>query len=206
MYFNVKEHRRIDIIGKFLDGKIDRIVAQSALDIRERQFRRVVKAYREEGVSSVKHGNFGKTPWNKISEEKEDTLMSIVKDKFYDYNMSHALEKLVEAGHPVPCYSVFRNMCHRNKMVKHPYRKLKQKIRKLRNRCAARGTMLQIDGSYHMWFGRVKSCLILILDDATGEILFGKFCKAETKDDCIEVIENVLNTFICGQSWRLWRW
>ncbi|MBF0315731.1 MAG: hypothetical protein HQK52_20085 [Oligoflexia bacterium] len=110
------------------------------------------------------------------------------------FNMSHAHEKLVEKGLKVPCYTVFRNICHRHKTVKHPYKKLKQKIRKIRNRCVARGIMLQIDGSYHVWFGRFESCLITIIDDATGEILFGKFCSAETKDDCIDVIVNVLKT------------
>ncbi|MBF0315910.1 MAG: hypothetical protein HQK50_18385 [Oligoflexia bacterium] len=79
MYFNVKEHRRLDIIGKFLDGKIDRVVAQAALEIKERQFRRVINAYRDEGPISAKHGNYGKSPWNKTTQEEEETLMSIVK-------------------------------------------------------------------------------------------------------------------------------
>ena len=35
--------------------------------------------------------------------------------------------------------------------------------------------MQQFDGSYHVWFGKEESCLLLSVDDATGKITHAKF-------------------------------
>jgi hypothetical protein len=54
------------------------------------------------------------------------------------------------------------------------------------------GIMLQLDGSPHMWFGRKKSCLVAVIDDATSDILYGEFSPTETTFACMNVIKWVL--------------
>lgn len=54
------------------------------------------------------------------------------------------------------------------------------------------GLMLQMDGSPHIWFGRKKCCLIIAIDDASSEIISGRFYPTETTFSCMEVIKDVL--------------
>lgn len=52
--------------------------------------------------------------------------------------------------------------------------------------------MQQLDGSYHVWFGNEECCLLLSIDDATGEITHAEF----VDNECIEAVFNFwLNYF-----------
>jgi hypothetical protein len=55
-----------------------------------------------------------------------------------------------------------------------------------------RGLMLQMDGSTHRWFGSKKSCLVIVIDDADGDILHGEFTPTETTFACMNVVKTVL--------------
>lgn len=195
MNFNPKETKRVEIVSKFLSGKIQHDHAMGVLKLKERQFRRLVKNYQERGIEGVIHGNSGKVPWNKISKKKEIEITSLLRDKYIDFNMSHAREKLLEVEKiNCPSYTSFRKICHKYNLVKKA-KKSKVKVRKIRERYEKRGMFIQIDGSYHQWFGRTMSCLIAIVDDATSEILHARFCKAETTHDCMTVIKELIKKY-----------
>lgn len=53
------------------------------------------------------------------------------------------------------------------------------------------GLLLQMNGSYHCWFGNEKSCLIAIIDDATSEI-HAEFFKSETTQGCLKVMREYI--------------
>jgi transposase-like protein len=61
-----------------------------------------------------------------------------------------------------------------------------------RQRISQRGILVQMDGSYHKWFGGIDSCLIAAVDDATSEILFVKFYKSENTPDCLDYLRNLI--------------
>ena len=54
------------------------------------------------------------------------------------------------------------------------------------------GLLIQMDGSFHKWFGEEKSCLIAVIDDANSEI-YGEFFPSETTLGCMKVLQD----FIC---------
>lgn len=71
-------------------------------------------------------------------------------------------------------------------MIAHGYWKAKrgQIVRNhpMRERRSQRGELIQIDGSPHDWFeGRsAKCCLLVFIDDATGELMELQFVDTET--------------------------
>ncbi|MFT6632907.1 MAG: hypothetical protein ACJAS4_002875, partial [Bacteriovoracaceae bacterium] len=69
MNFNSNQQISIDIISKYIEGEILLEDATAVLRIKERQFRRKVRAFRENGVLSVLHGNTGRKPPNKVSDQ-----------------------------------------------------------------------------------------------------------------------------------------
>jgi hypothetical protein len=58
----------------------------------------------------------------------------------------------------------------------------RQRVFQLRERCAAIGELVQIDGSPHAWLeDRAPRCtLIIFVDDASGELAYARFEPAET--------------------------
>ena len=200
MYFTSQEQIRIDIISKYLSGLISREHAYNALELGERQFRRVVKSFREKGPSSVKHGNCGQVPKNKTSQALESSILQFANGKYKGFNMTHFREKLEDEKDfsQLPSYGTIRRILTENKVYS-PRKKRAKRPHKSRNRYEREGIMVQIDGSHHQWFGDRKTCLIAGVDDATGKLLGAKFSETETSLDTMDVIEQMVTTYGCFQ-------
>jgi transposase InsO family protein len=193
MNLTAKENIRIDVLTKYIDGMIHREHAQIALELGERQFRRVVRAFKNEGILSLRHGNCEKTPKNKTSQEIENNIIAQAKGKYAGFNMTHFREKLMDESpdKKIPSYSTIRRIFTEQKIYK-PQKKRNKRSHKSRNRYEREGIMIQIDGSPHVWFGSQMTCLIVAIDDATGKIVGAKFSKTETTFDTMDVIEQIL--------------
>jgi hypothetical protein len=57
------------------------------------------------------------------------------------------------------------------------------------------GLMVQMDGSPHKWFGGKMTCLVIAIDDATSDILYGEFSRTETTFACMNVTKEVLKNY-----------
>ena len=89
-----EEQLRLDVIVKVMAGQVAREQAEKILDVWERTVRRYLEDYQKDGPFSVKHGNYQKVPVNRFPEEKKEKILGLVKEKYYDFNMLHCLEKL----------------------------------------------------------------------------------------------------------------
>jgi hypothetical protein len=45
-------------------------------------------------MAGVKHGNLGKKPWNKSSPELKRHVITLLRDRYFDFNLTHFAEKL----------------------------------------------------------------------------------------------------------------
>lgn len=61
-----------------------------------------------------------------------------------------------------------------------------------RPRCAYAGEMLQMDASFHLWFGQKKTQLHIAVDDATGSIVGAYFDSQETLNGYYHVLQQIL--------------
>jgi transposase-like protein len=194
MNFSSDQQISIDIISKYIEGEILLEDATSILRVKERQFRRKVRAFRKSGVLSVLHGNSGRKPINKTSEKLIREICTLYQLKYFDLSIAHFIEKIkeIEGIKKVPSYTTIRKILIENKLfslkTKRP-----RKSYKRRKRYRQEGLMVQIDGSPHRWITRHEPiCLTAAIDDATGKILGAKFTKTETTFAAMDVVEQIL--------------
>ena len=172
------EQLQLDIVVKISSGILGREQGQKILNVSERTLRRYLRDYLKLGVLFVKHGNCDVPPANRTDTKLKKQVQSLVKEKYFDFNMTHCLEKLkADEGIEIK-REIFRKWCHEIQMVKKAKRRA-PKVRKRRERMQQTGLMLQMDGSPHHWFGDRPSCLIAAIDDADSDVPFGEFFTAE---------------------------
>lgn len=188
---SARDQLKLDVIGKVVSGVFDREKACLVLDVSQRTIRRYLKAYMDNGPLCMKHGNYQRSPVNKTSKEMKNKVLSLVREKYFDFNMIHCLEKLSECENIHLKRETFRKWCHEIKMVKRAKRR-RSKARYMRTRMKQTGLMLQMDGSPHKWFGGRDSCLISAIDDASNEVPFAEFFPAEDSLSCMRVLEKII--------------
>lgn len=118
-----------------------------------RQTRRLVKKYKLGGSRALIHKSRGRVSNNKLSQDKLDLVVKLIKEKYWDFGPTLAHEKLVENhGFNVSLTTL------RNQMIKvglwQPSKKRKAQVHQLRERRTCFGELVQLDGSPHDWFER----------------------------------------------------
>jgi hypothetical protein len=193
MKLNSKKQLRVDILTQYISGKLYYLDAIKALEISERQFRRLVVEFKRDGVGSVIHKNTGKVPPNKFIDGRRTKIIRLYKSIYKGMNVTHFIEKLrdVENINP-PSYSTVRKILLSESLIS-PTIKRKRKPHPRRQRYEKEGLMVQIDGSHHRWIpGLLPCCLTVGVDDATGKILGGTFTNTETTFAAMNVVEQTI--------------
>jgi transposase len=180
---NNKEILRLQVIEKLSEKRLRQSEASNLLRISCRQVKRLLRAYRQQGVKSLvskKRGNQGN---NKICEEIKQNILTITKERYLDFGPTFLKEKLFETHN----INVSRETLRKWLMAENIWlAKNCEKIRvhQMRERRSCFGELVQIDGSPHDWFEgrRDKCCLLVFIDDATSKLLHLRFEETETTE------------------------
>lgn len=192
---------RYEIISEFVAGKVSRKEASELLEVRERTVSRMARKYEARGFTGLEHANRLRAPWNRSCEKLKAHVMTLVKEKYFDFNMVHCLE-MIEAKHGLTVRrETFRTWCHEKGLVKHTKRR-KGVARRLRERMPSRGMLLQMDGSPHQWNNRDTWHLIHAIDDATSEIAHAEFFESESTLSSMKVLRCIVEKH--GIPWSLY--
>jgi len=181
----------LDIVAKISTGKMGRKEGRRVLNVSERTLRRYLADYQKRGVLFVQHKNCKNIPTNKSPDELKTKVLKLVREKYFDFNLTHCLEKLKSDEQIEINRETFRQWCHEIHMVKRAKRR-EPKIRRRRDRMEQTGVMLQMDGSPHVWFGGKPSCLIAAIDDADSDVPFGEFFASEDTISCMRVLQKII--------------
>ncbi len=187
-----KAQLKLDLIYRVSSGQLGRKEAQELLGVSQRTLERNLKQFRLLGVLSVCHGNRMKKPRNKTPEILKERVQALMKDKYFDFNMLHALEKIREETGLDLKRETFRKWCHEIGLVKRRQKRRTARARYYRQRMGIPGQMLLMDGSPHVWFGAEVSCLIAAIDDATGEVPYAEFFASESTLSCMKVLHKIV--------------
>ncbi len=88
------ESKRSETIQLVLSKEITQKEAASRLEISERQFRRILKKFKEEGEKSLIHRNIGQPSHNKkIPDNISTEIINDYLNEYSDYNFSHFYEE-----------------------------------------------------------------------------------------------------------------
>ena len=133
------------------------------------------------GAKGVVHGNRGRPCKGKIKEKTVKRIVELARGKYKDFNDHHLSEKLLSEEKIRLSREKLRQLLRAHGIAS-PRKRRGMKHRSRRERRAAEGMMLQVDGSPHDWLeGRgPRLCLIGAIDDATGKVMGAFFEQAES--------------------------
>jgi len=176
---SLKQLNKLDILRRAERKEITQKRAAEMLHIRERTIRRQLHRLKHTDPSSLQHGLRGRASNNALLPKEVQKIESLLQSKYSDFGPTFAAEKLEEIHGITRDPKTIRNIQVRLGLFK-PKRGRKKSIhRTWRLRRAVFGDLVQFDGSYHNWFesrrGIEEACLLLAVDDATGNILYAKF-------------------------------
>jgi transposase len=188
----LREMKFSTILGRWKSGELSQVEAAEVLGMTERTFRRWYVRFEEEGIAGLKDRRIGKPSAKRVPEEWSDRLSQLYRDRYYDLNVKHFHEHLVQ-DHGFPySYTWAKSFLHRREIVALTPRKGKH--RKKRPRRPLVGMMLHQDGSRHRWVPGLAAELDLIvtMDDASSEIYSGFLVEEEGTMSSFEALREVI--------------
>jgi transposase len=173
------------------------------LALSERQARRILAAYREEGAAALAHGNRGREPINALSAELKAKVVELARTRYAGCNYQFVSELLAERDTiAISRASVRRILLAEGIASPRTHRPAKHRQR--RERYPQEGMLLQIDGSRHQWLEERGPWLSLILavDDATSKHPAGLFREQEDAQGYFLLLEEIVRR--CGRPLALY--
>jgi transposase len=193
------EAKTLHIIHQALDKKVTQGEAAEIVGLSDRQIRRLIKRVRIEGDEGICHQSRGKTSNRCIPKKIREKTLRLFKEKYKDFNLVHATEKLAEVHGIQLSDETLRLWLNEGEI---PYKKRRaRKHRRWRERKANFGELVQIDGSHHDWFeGRGPVCVFMgYIDDATGTV-YGRFYDYEGVIPAMDSMKRYIRRYGIPQS------
>jgi len=176
-----QELNRYDIIKRLIRGELNGTEVSGLINLSVRQVRRLKASVREQGAKALIHGNRGRKSNRCLPDKERNKIINLLHRHYSDFWPTHASEKLDEVHNLDHDPKTIRQIMIDEELWK-PRRVKRKEHREWRQRRAHYGEMQQFDGSYHKWFeDRLsdKQCLLLSVDDATGDLTYAKFDEHE---------------------------
>lgn len=170
-----KELSRYEIINNLIAGKINGTDASKQIGVTIRHIKRLKSKVDKNGAEGLIHKSRGQTGNRTLDPKIVKKTKKFLKEKYHFCGPTFASEKLSEKHKIEINKETVRSMMIELKLWKPKPRKQAKKKYRWRARKDNYGEMQQFDGSYHVWFGKEESCLLLSVDDATGKITHAKF-------------------------------
>lgn len=185
--------KREEIILRAYAKKISWIEAAEILGMSCRHLRRIKEKYEEVGFDGLHDGRVGKESPRRVPVAVVEEVLRLYRDEYYDFNMTHFHEKLVEKHSMTVSYTWVKALLQGAGLVAKD--RPRKKHRRRRERKLLRGMMLHIDGSHHQWFGDDRwHDLIVLMDDAASEIYYAQLVDAESTRTVMAGIRQVIET------------
>ncbi len=197
----MKEEKRLEIIQRVYRGELTVVEAALILGVSERQCYRIKGRVSKLGAKGVVHGNRGRVSKRKTKEKTVARVVELAKGKYRGFNDHHLTEKLKEQEQIELCREKIRCIL-RSHGISSPRKRRANQHRSRRDRRAAEGMMLQVDGSPHDWLeGRGPAlCLIGAIDDASNKVPRAFFEQAESSWAYFRLFSDIFKKHGLAQS------
>jgi len=171
---------RLRAIRDVIDGKRSQVEAGKTLDLSDRQIRRLCVRVRNQGNRGILHGLCKRPSNHQLDIDVLEQALGALHDPLWDgFGPRFAMEKL-KALHSIKLSAgTVRKLMIKTEIWRVARRGNRHRSWRPRRICV--GMLTQLDGSPHRWFeDRGPECVLLIyIDDATSQILYGEFVKVE---------------------------
>ena len=177
---NPTEQQRVMVLTRAERGDLTGQEVGRLVGLSLRQVRRLLAAYRKEGVAALAHGNRGRAPVHRLSEGVRKRVVALAQGPYRGLNHYHLQELLAEREELVLSRSsVWRILTGEG--IRSPRRRRPPRHRHRRARYPQEGMLLQVDGGRHDWLQGRGPYLTLVgaIDDATGTVPYALFRQQE---------------------------
>ena len=86
---NYKEKLKYKTIIKIINGNIDKKKASIIIGCSLRRINQLINIYKTEGKSGFVHKSKNKIPVNKLDSQLRNKIISLYKEKYFDFNFTH---------------------------------------------------------------------------------------------------------------------
>src|SRR5580700_6560192 len=182
-----------DVMLQAMAKKITWWQAAEILGISDRHMRRWRERYVEEGYNGLLDRRRGQPSRRRVPVATVEKVLALYREKYFDLNVQHFHEKL-QAEHGIELSYTWVKQALQGAGLVGRGRK-RGAHRKRRERRPLPGMLLHIDGSRHQWFQDERWYdLIVILDDATGEIYYAQLVEEESTRTVMAGLREVIET------------
>lgn len=188
-----KHQRQAQILTRLLEGRLSPSQAAELLALSPRHLRRLRTRFEQEGIAALVHGNTGRAPKHKTDPQIVAQIQALAGAGgiYQDFNRCH-VQELLQERHDI---SLGRSTVDRLLKAREPTKPATRKhVRRVRReRRAAAGMLLQMDGSPHDWLEArgPRLCLIGAIDDATGKVLYLRFHNSESQEAYLRMLRSI---------------
>jgi transposase len=180
-----------EVILRAIGKRITWWQAAEILGISCRSMRRWKWRYEQHGYDGLLDRRRGRPSPRRVPLATVEQVLRLYQEKYFDFNVRHFHEKLREQ-HGLPLsYSWVKLALQGAGLVKK--RRQRGPHRKRRPRRPLPGMLLHLDGSRHGWFQDESWYdLLVVLDDATGEIYYAQLVEAESTRTVLAALRQVV--------------
>lgn len=180
-----------EVILRAMAGSLKWWEAAEIIGVSDRTMRRWRQRYEEYGYDGLYDYRKQQPSPKKIPLERVKAVLQLYREKYFDFNVRHFHEKLVEEHRIQLSYTWVKLVLQNAGLVKKQPRRGTHRRR--RERRPLPGMLLHIDASKHAWFqdGRYYD-LITILDDATSEIYYAQLVEEEGTRTLMPAVREVI--------------
>lgn len=194
LIMNGKERQRKAIVEAVKNGHFTVTEAAERLNVGQRQMRRIVRRYEAEGDKGLIHRHRGKTSNHACDVSFKKLILGLYQTKYRGFGQTLAAEKITEEDKQTISPETLRLWLKSEGLWDE--RRKRSSYRKQRKRREQFGDLLQVDGSFHHWFGEdyPTACLMNLVDDATGTTM-ALFDKEETTEAAMRVLQQWIERY-----------
>jgi hypothetical protein len=189
-----KAMTRHEVIKKAVEGAISWVQAGDILGVTPRQLRRLRERYLNHGYFGLKDRRSDWTRPTRLPAEVVEEICRLKREVYPDFSVRHFHDFATEKHGLKVSYTWTKEVLQMRGLAERaPGR---GKYRRHRERRPMVGMMLHLDGSTHEWLaGLPPQDLIVMLDDADGQILFARFFEQEGTLSSLAALKHVLVRF-----------
>jgi len=188
---SLKEVDRLRILERVGRKELTQKEGAKLIGIGKRQMIRVCQEFKEHGPLSVISAKRGMPSNRRLPDAVRDGVTSIIRAQYHDFGPTLAHEKLTDEHSMIIGVESVRQLMIEGGLWKAKSRK-RIDPHQMRVRRSQRGELIQIDGSPHAWFEKrgPLCCLLVAIDDATGEVMSARFVSAECTEGYFDLMED----------------
>ena len=180
-----------EVILQAMARKITWWQAAEIIGISDRQMRRWHRRYQKYGYDGLWDRRRGRPSPRRVPLATVEQVLQLYREKYFDFNVSHFLEKL-RAGHGLRLsYSWVKQALQGAGLV--AKRRRRGAHRRRRPRRPLPGMLLHLDGSSHAWLGDGhRYDLLVVLDDATSQMYYAQLVEEESTRTVLQALREVV--------------